>query len=292
MYFFSIGCCTAKQKILDVSLGFAAGVMTAASFWSLMAPAIEQAEHAGYYGDKGEYAFGPVAIGFLLGGGFVLLSDLCLPHFTGKNHVIELAATVKTNGHVKGEIGYVNSTSSHDAIEMEKHNATNIEDIKVQETKYKTWMRILLLLVAITVHNIPEGLAVGVGFGAIGSTNSSTFESARNLAIGIGIQNFPEGMAVSIPLYSAGYSSHKSFMYGQLSGVVEPIFGVLGSLVMVVAQPLLPYALAFAAGAMIYVVVDDIIPEANMYGNGRLASWGTMIGFTVMMILDVGLAYI
>ncbi|KAM9337021.1 zinc transporter ZIP11 [Symphorus nematophorus] len=152
-----------------------------------------------------------------------------------------------------------------------------------------SWRRILLLILAITIHNIPEGLAVGVGFGAIGKTSSATFESARNLAIGIGIQNFPEGLAVSLPLRGSGVSTWTAFWYGQLSGMVEPIAGVLGAFAVVLAEPLLPYALAFAAGAMVYVVVDDIIPEAQVSGNGKLASWTSILGFVVMMSLDVGL---
>ncbi|XP_018309559.1 zinc transporter ZIP11-like isoform X1 [Mycetomoellerius zeteki] len=157
------------------------------------------------------------------------------------------------------------------------------------EAKNNQWRRILLLIVAITVHNIPEGLAVGVGFGAIGSSASATFENARNLAIGIGIQNFPEGLAVALPLQAAGISTLKSFWYGQLSGMVEPIAGVLGAAGVTLAAPALPYALAFAAGAMIYVVIDDIIPEAHQSGNGKLASWAAIVGFLVMMSLDVGL---
>ncbi|KAI3365444.1 hypothetical protein L3Q82_010526 [Scortum barcoo] len=166
-----------------------------------------------------------------------------------------------------------------------------------------SWRRILLLILAITIHNIPgekygqgdettaaEGLAVGVGFGAIGKTSSATFESARNLAIGIGIQNFPEGLAVSLPLRGSGVSTWTAFWYGQLSGMVEPLAGLLGAAIAVVlAEPLLPYALAFAAGAMVYVVVDDIIPEAQVSGNGKLASWTSILGFVVMMSLDVGL---
>lgn len=125
------------------------------------------------------------------------------------------------------------------------------------------WKRIMLLVVAITVHNIPEGLAVGVSFGAIGTTESATFEAARNLAIGIGIQNFPEGLAVSLPLHATGFSMWKSFWYGQLSGMVEPIFGILGAVAVTIASAVLPYALSFAAGAMIYIVADDILPEAH-----------------------------
>ncbi|KAM5216428.1 zinc transporter ZIP11 isoform 5-T10 [Hipposideros larvatus] len=152
-----------------------------------------------------------------------------------------------------------------------------------------SWRRIALLILAITIHNIPEGLAVGVGFGAIEKTASATFESARNLAIGIGIQNFPEGLAVSLPLRGAGFSTWRAFWYGQLSGMVEPVAGLFGAFAVVLAEPILPYALAFAAGAMVYVVMDDIIPEAQISGNGKLASWASILGFVVMMSLDVGL---
>ncbi|XP_026860881.1 zinc transporter ZIP11 isoform X4 [Electrophorus electricus] len=152
-----------------------------------------------------------------------------------------------------------------------------------------SWRRIVLLILAITIHNVPEGLAVGVGFGAAGKTSSATFESARNLAIGIGIQNFPEGLAVSLPLCGSGMSTWRAFWYGQLSGMVEPLAGLLGGVAVVLAEPLLPYALAFAAGAMVYVVVDDIVPEAQVSGNGKLASWTCIFGFIIMMSLDVGL---
>lgn len=131
------------------------------------------------------------------------------------------------------------------------------------QNQISQWKRIMLLVVAITVHNIPEGLAVGVSFGAIGSTKSATFEAARNLAIGIGIQNFPEGLAVSLPLHAAGFSLWRSFWYGQLSGMVEPIFGILGAVAVTFATIILPYALSFAAGAMIYIVADDILPESH-----------------------------
>nr|XP_049615922.1 zinc transporter ZIP11 isoform X6 [Syngnathus scovelli] len=161
--------------------------------------------------------------------------------------------------------------------------------LEVRSHSGSSWRRILLLILAITIHNIPEGLAVGVGFGAIGKTSSATLESARNLAIGIGIQNFPEGLAVSLPLRGAGVSTWTAFWYGQLSGMVEPVAGMLGAVAVVLAEPLLPYALAFAAGAMVYVVVDDIIPEAQVSGNGKLASWTAILGFIVMMSLDVGL---
>uniref|UniRef100_A0A8C2BZX7 Zinc transporter ZIP11 n=1 Tax=Cyprinus carpio TaxID=7962 RepID=A0A8C2BZX7_CYPCA len=170
----------------------------------------------------------------------------------------------------------------------EEHDVSH----KAQEVSGQTgssWRRIVLLILAITIHNIPEGLAVGVGFGAVGKTPSATFESARNLAIGIGIQNFPEGLAVSLPLRGSGLSTWRSFWYGQLSGMVEPLAGLLGAVAVVLAEPLLPYALAFAAGAMVYVVVDDIIPEAQVSGNGKLASCTSILGFIVMMSLDVGL---
>ncbi|GBP13309.1 Zinc transporter ZIP11 [Eumeta japonica] len=148
----------------------------------------------------------------------------------------------------------------------------------------------MLLVVAITVHNIPEGLAVGVSFGAVGSSNSSTFEAARNMAIGIGIQNFPEGLAVSLPLHAAGFSVARSLWYGQLSGMVEPIFGILGAVAVTFASLILPYALSFAAGAMIYIVADDILPEAHASGNGTIATWGTIAGFLIMMCLEVTLS--
>lgn len=151
------------------------------------------------------------------------------------------------------------------------------------------WKRILLLVIGIVIHNIPEGLAVGVTFGAIGNSDAATFENARNLAIGIGIQNFPEGLAVSLPLHAAGFSMFKSFWYGQLSGMIEPVFGVIGAFAVSIARLILPYALAFAAGAMMYIVMDDIIPEAHASGNGKIATWGATIGFLIMMILEVTL---
>ncbi|KFP33543.1 Zinc transporter ZIP11, partial [Colius striatus] len=149
----------------------------------------------------------------------------------------------------------------------------------------------LLQALASLLFSVPvaEGLAVGVGFGAVGKSASATFQSARNLAIGIGIQNFPEGLAVSLPLRGAGFSPWRAFWYGQLSGMVEPLAGVVGAFAVVLAEPLLPYALGFAAGAMVYVVMDDIIPEAQTSGNGKLASWTSILGFVVMMSLDVGL---
>jgi zinc transporter, ZIP family len=152
------------------------------------------------------------------------------------------------------------------------------------------WKRSILLVTAITLHNIPEGLAVGVAFGAVAAgIPSATLAGAVALAIGIGIQNFPEGAAVSIPLRREGISRLKSFWYGQLSGVVEPVAGVIGAVAVLAMRPLLPYALSFAAGAMIYVVVEELIPEAQSSGNSDFATMGTMLGFGVMMLLDVAL---
>ena len=153
-----------------------------------------------------------------------------------------------------------------------------------------TWKRTTLLVLAITLHNIPEGMAVGVAFGAVASgIPSASLAGAAALALGIGIQNFPEGMAVSMPLRREGMAPSKSFWYGQLSGIVEPFFGVIGALAVTVARPILPYALAFAAGAMIFVVVEEVIPESQQGGHGDQATMGVLIGFTVMMILDVAL---
>jgi ZIP family zinc transporter len=153
-----------------------------------------------------------------------------------------------------------------------------------------SWHRSTLLVLAITLHNIPEGLAVGVAFGALAHNLPGTsFAAATALAIGIGIQNFPEGLAVSVPLRREGMSRLKSFWYGQLSGMVEPISGVLGALAVIYVRPLLPYALSFAAGAMIFVVAEEVIPESQRKGNIHLSTAGVMLGFTIMMILDVAL---
>jgi len=231
-----------NRKLLDVSLGFAAGIMIAASYWSLLAPAIEMSEGSGVP------KWLPAAVGFLGGGIFLRLVDKSLPHL-------------------------------HLGLPMEK-----AEGIKT------SWHRSTLLILAITLHNIPEGLAVGVAFGAVAAgLPSATLPAAIALAVGIGLQNFPEGMAVSFPLRREGMSTGKAFWYGQLSGVVEPIAGVLGAALVLVARPILPYALAFAAGAMIFVVVEEVIPESQQNGYGDLATMGVMIGFTVMMILDVAL---
>lgn len=294
-----------QRKVLDGSLGFAAGVMTAASYWSLLAPAIEMATQSNIYGEEGEYAFVPVSIGFTLGAAFVYYADVLMTYFgydSGNISEYFLAGVNETKPVIQDNVNNgvaIRKNSDDESIHVVQRRRRQPEsDVSTQDVKdissetndmKANWKKIFLLIVAITVHNIPEGLAVGVGFGAIGKSPSATLENARNLAIGIGIQNFPEGLAVSLPLMGSGLSPLKSFWYGQLSGMVEPIAGIFGAFAVVLAEPILPYALAFAAGAMIYVVVDDIIPEAQTSGNGRLASWCTIVGFIVMMSLDVGL---
>ncbi len=232
-----------NKKALDSMLGFAAGVMIAASFWSLLAPAIDMAEQMGMI------PLLPVVAGFLAGGAFLKAVDKIMPHL-------------------------------HLGLEM-----------KDAEGLHTTWKKSVLLVLAITLHNIPEGLAVGVAFGAISAGIESTAccGGAIALAIGIGIQNFPEGAAVSVPLRREGLSRWKSFVYGQASGMVEPVAGVLGALLVISMRPILPFALAFAAGAMIYVVVEEVIPEAQSGGNSDVATLGAMLGFAVMMTLDVAL---
>ncbi|NWV26675.1 S39AB protein, partial [Origma solitaria] len=313
-----------QRRVLDGSLGFAAGVMLAASYWSLLAPAIEMAEESGTFG---AFSFFPVAAGFALGAAFVYGADLLMPvlGFTGPSHAA-LALSCEQRAKEKQDEDPARAVGSelsirigraglhpgkHPAIYQPQNKAENGEPYQRRRgagtpladgppafpgprdgapaAGSSSWRRITLMILAITIHNIPEGLAVGVGFGAIGKSASATFQSARNLAIGIGIQNFPEGLAVSLPLRGAGFSTWKAFWYGQLSGMVEPLAGVLGAFAVVLAEPLLPYALGFAAGAMVYVVMDDIIPEAQTSGNGKLASWTSILGFLVMMSLDVGL---
>ncbi|KAL0822456.1 hypothetical protein ABMA28_004520 [Loxostege sticticalis] len=314
------------RKLLDVSLGFAAGVMTAASYWSLLKPAIEMCEKSPMYGDKGQFAFVPIAAGFLLGAVFVFGTDRFLDYLginstnmmmsmtkakESKEKIEDLEMMTALNRRPSTSVvtldgqppaaDFADCISNQHTAQRRRghhHSQHSLKEngegdhrdsiAKALEARQSQWKRIMLLVVAITVHNIPEGLAVGVSFGAA-SKNDAGFNSARNLALGIGIQNFPEGLAVSLPLQAAGFSVWRAFWYGQLSGMVEPVFGVLGAVAVAAAEPALPYALAFAAGAMIYVVADDIIPEANASGNGKLATWGCIIGFTVMMCLDVGL---
>ncbi|XP_077897903.1 zinc transporter ZIP11 isoform X2 [Ictidomys tridecemlineatus] len=298
-----------QRRILDGSLGFAAGVMLAASYWSLLAPAVEMATSSGGFG---AFAFFPVAVGFTLGAAFVFLADLLMPHLgAAEDPQTALALNFDTALMKKSdptgptlllpesELSIrIDKSENGEAYQRRKAAATSLPEGPAHlapshgspaQPSGSSWRRILLLILAITIHNVPEGLAVGVGFGAVEKTASATFESARNLAIGIGIQNFPEGLAVSLPLRGAGFSTWRAFWFGQLSGMVEPLAGVFGAFAVVLAEPLLPYALAFAAGAMVYVVMDDIIPEAQISGNGKLASWASILGFVVMMSLDVGL---
>lgn len=230
------------RKVMDAMLGGAAGVMIAASFWSLLAPAIAMVEEAG------GVPWIPALVGFLSGGAFLWGIDKLLPHLHAGFPTAE-AEGVKT-----------------------------------------TWQRSVLLVLAITLHNIPEGLAVGVAFGAAAAGHpAASIGAAIALAIGIGIQNFPEGAAVSVPLRREGLSRRKSFMYGQFSGMVEPIAGVLGAFAVIYMQPILPYALSFAAGAMIYVVAEELIPESQAEKHSDIATIGVMIGFSIMMTLDVAL---
>lgn len=233
---------TIKRKVLDGMLGFAAGVMIAASYWSLLAPAIEMAE------EMPIPSWVPATTGFLLGGAFLWLVDKILPHL---------------------------------------HLGLPREEAEGLST---SWHRSILLVLAITLHNIPEGLAVGVAFGALAADlPTATLAGAVALALGIGIQNFPEGTAVSVPLRREGMSRLKSFWYGQVSGMVEPIAGVIGASAVILMRPILPYALAFAAGAMIFVVVEELIPESQLETDTDVATVGAMLGFAVMMTLDVAL---
>lgn len=231
-----------NPKIMDGMLGMAAGVMIAASFWSLLAPAIEMS--------GGDWR--PAVVGFLAGGFFLYITDKILPHL-----------------HLGSDVSEAEGIST-------------------------TWQRSVLLVLAITLHNIPEGLAVGVAFGAVAhvvdpAQAQALLLSGIALAIGIGLQNFPEGMAVSMPLRREGMGRFKAFMYGQASGIVEPIAGVLGAWLVVSMQSILPYALAFAAGAMIFVVVEELIPESQRDDHTDFATIGTVGGFAIMMALDVAL---
>jgi len=231
-----------NRHLLNGMLGFAAGVMIAASYWSLLAPAIAMSAQ----GPLPKWL--PAVSGFLLGGAFLWLMDKLLPHL-------------------------------HSGLRLDQ-----AEGIKTH------WRKTVLLVTAITLHNIPEGLAVGVAFGAVAaSLPSATLAGAMALALGIGLQNFPEGMAVAIPLRREGLSAGRSFFYGQLSAVVEPVTAVIGAAAVLSMRAILPYALAFAAGAMIYVVVEEVIPEAQREENSDVATLGAMVGFAVMMFLDVAL---
>ena len=246
---------TSNRKALDISLGFTGGVMIAASFWSLLAPSIAYVEMQNEMGLSDSPSWFAPAAGFFLGAVFLFGLDKIIPHL----HIFakrEEAEGVETN-----------------------------------------WRKTILLVLAIALHNIPEGLAVGVAFGALanpellGMEGHSVFTigSAIALAIGIGIQNFPEGFAVSMPLRRQGLSRWKSWKWGQLSAIVEPVFAVIGAAIVMQVLPILPYALAFAAGAMIFIVVEEVIPESQRGGHTDLATMGLILGFIVMMVLDVAL---
>lgn len=231
-----------NRKLLDGMLGFASGVMIAASYWSLLEPAIEMSK------DWSVPSWFPPASGFLLGAIFLRIIDRILPHL---------------------------------------HIGFSIDEAEGIKTSLK---RTTLLVLAVTLHNIPEGLAVGVAFGAVSAElPSATIAGAIALTIGIGLQNFPEGIAISMPLRGEGFSRFKSFWYGQLSAIVEPIAGVVGAVAVMTVKTILPYALGFAAGAMIFVVIEELIPESQRSGNTDIATTGAILGFIVMMVLDVGL---
>ena len=246
---------SSNRKVLDAALGFTGGVMIAASFWSLLSPSIAYVEMQNDMGLSTMPVWLPPAIGFFLGALFLYILDKTIPHL----HLF-----------------------------AKKEEAEGIET---------DWKKTILLVLAIALHNIPEGLAVGVAFGALANPELLgmdghtvfTIGGAIALAIGIGIQNFPEGFAVSMPLRRMGVSRWKSWQWGQLSAIVEPIFAVIGAAVVMTVLPILPYALAFAAGAMIFIVVEEVIPESQRGGNTDLATMGLIAGFIVMMILDVAL---
>ena len=246
---------SSNRKVLDMSLGFTGGVMIAASFWSLLAPAIEYVEMQNKIGASNMPSWFAPTVGFLLGALFLFILDKIIPHL---------------------------------------HLFNKKKDAEGMSTN---WQKTILLVLAIALHNIPEGLAVGVAFGALAFPEFGGMElegvftigTAVALAIGIAIQNFPEGFAVSMPLRRQGLTRFKSWQWGQLSAIVEPIFAVIGAAIVIQVLPILPYALSFAAGAMIFIVVEEVIPESQKGGNTDLATMGLIIGFIVMMSLDVGL---
>ena len=283
------------RVLLDASLGFAGGVMVAASFWSLLAPSIEKAEELGYV-----WSWFPAAVGFGLGGIGIAIAEKLLPEDAGdvkkaldlqsrQSKPQEASTQRKRTSGKSSKSPTVRARSRSRASKRTKTKVPAASKDQMLRQQNKSFRRIMLLVVAITIHNFPEGLAVGVGFGSVGKPNGMKFKDAIILAWGIGLQNFPEGLAVSLPLYREGMSMWKSFFYGQLSGMVEPLAGVAGALLVQYANPTLPYALSFAAGAMMYVVVDDLIPEVSESGNTKYSSAGFMVGFIVMMVLDVAL---
>lgn len=232
-----------NDKLLAVMNGFAAGVMIAASFWSLLAPSIDYAQALGY----GRGSFIPAAVGFLLGGVVLRLVDRLIPHM---------------------------------------HVASN-----QPEGPDSHWSKTLLLFIAITIHNIPEGLSIGVAFGAaaIASAEGATLAGAVALALGIGLQNFPEGSALSLPIRAGGEDKWRAFHIGQLSAIVEPVAAVLGAWLVLQVTSVLPYALSFAAGAMFFVCIEELIPDSQKSQHSELGTMAFMLGFVVMMTLDVAL---
>jgi len=233
---------TPSKRVLDTSLGFAAGVMIAASFWSLLAPAIELSR------DGRPPAWFPPLVGFALGVIFLRLVDVILPHL------------------------------------HPSHSPGGLEGVKTG------WERTTLLVMAIVLHHIPEGLAVGVAFGAAAAgLPAATVAAAVALTVAMGLQNLPEGVAVAMPLRREGLSARRSFWFGQLSGMVEPVAGVIGAAAVIEFQPILPYAMGFAAGAMMFVVVEELIPESQRRGHSDWATTGAIVGFALMMVLDVAM---
>lgn len=244
VYFFK----SVNRKLLDSMMGFAAGVMVAASFWSLLAPSLEYAK-----ADYGSLAWLPAAIGFLTGGAFIRAIDYIVPHL---------------------------------------HLSKPIEEAEGAYQLKKGLSKSALLFLAITIHNIPEGLAIGVTFGALATQVpgiDASVMGAIGLAIGIGLQNIPEGSSLALPIRAEGNSRNKAFWYGAMSAVVEPIAAVIGAAFVLSMTAILPYALAFAAGAMIFVVVEELIPESQTHNNTDIATLSLMLGFVVMMVLDVSL---
>ena len=229
-----------KQSVEKLLLGFASGVMIAASIWSLLMPAIEMSE------EQGKIGWLAPAVGFLLGMLFLLVLDSIIPH-----------------------------------MHLDKEKPEGVKS-KLKKTT--------MLVLAVTLHNIPEGMAVGVTFaGALLGNSGITMTGAMALAIGIAIQNFPEGAIISMPLKSEGVSKGKAFLYGAISGIVEPIAAIITILLTELVVPILPYLLSFAAGAMIYVVVEELIPESQMGKHSNIGTVGVALGFVIMMILDVAL---
>lgn len=239
---------TVSRKLLDIMMGFAAGVMIAASFWSLLQPSIEYAK-----GNYGVWSWMPAALGFLLGSFFLRFIDAVVPHL------------------------HLSKKDVSEAESLPEHSRNKLS-------------KTALLFLAITIHNFPEGLAVGVAFGALSSNSSpEVFIGAVGLALGIGLQNVPEGAALSIPIRTDGESRLNAFYWGSMSAIVEPIGAVLGAYAVMTMTAILPYSLSFAAGAMIFVVVEELIPDSQTNGNTDVATLGLMVGFVLMMVLDVAL---